>query len=59
MTEKFRFPIEGNADSVAARSPFSQSQEKMYTGVEQMLELSNEQEIANIVQESAMDQVTD
>ncbi len=59
MTEKFRFPIEGNADSVAARSPFTQSQEKMYTGVEQMLAPSNQQEIASIIQDSAMDQVTD
>ena len=59
MTEKFRFPMEGNADSVKARSPFTQSQEKMYTGVEQMLEPSSQQEIANIMQESAIDQVTD
>jgi hypothetical protein len=59
MTEKFRFPIEGDADSVAARSPFTQPQEKMYTGVEQMLEPSREAEIANIMQDSAMDQITD
>ena len=59
MTEKFRFPIEGNADSVAARSPFTQAQENMYTGVSQALEPSREAEIASIMQESAMDEITD
>ena len=59
MTEKFRFPIEGNADSVAARSPFTQSQEDIYMGVSQALEPSREQEIATLMQESAMDDITD
>jgi hypothetical protein len=59
MTENFRFPMEGNADNVAARSPFTQAQENMYTGVSQALQPSNEQEIATLMQESAMDQITD
>lgn len=59
MTEKFRFPIEGNADSVAARRPFTQPQEKMYTGVSQALEPSRKAELASIMQDSAMDQITD
>jgi hypothetical protein len=59
MTEKFRLPIEGNADNVAARSPFTQSQEDIYMGVSQALEPSKEAEIATLMQESAMDDITD
>ena len=53
MTEKFRLPIEGNADSVTARSPFTQTQ-----GVSQALQPSEDAELATLIQESAIDDVT-
>tara|TARA_B100000953_G_scaffold263560_1_gene230331 strand:- start:452 stop:1591 length:1140 start_codon:yes stop_codon:yes gene_type:complete len=58
MTEKFRLPIEGNADSIQARSPFTQSQENMYMGVSQALEPSDEMALQALIEEQAIDDVS-
>jgi hypothetical protein len=54
MTEKFRIPMEGNADSVAARSPFSDTP----TGMTQALQPSNEMALQSLIEEQAIDDVT-
>ena len=55
MSEKFRFPVEGDADRVMDRMPFSDSPE----GLKEILKPSREQEIANIMEESALDELSD
>ena len=55
MSEKFRFPVEGDADRVVDRMPFSDSPE----GLKEILKPSREQEIANIMEESALDELSD
>ena len=55
MTEKFRFPIEGDADRVMERMPFSDTPE----GVKDILKPSESQELANLMEEQAIDQAFD
>ena len=55
MSEKFRFPVKGDADRVMDRMPFSDSPE----GIKEILKPSREQEIANIMEESALDELSD
>ena len=54
MSEKFRFPVEGDADRVMDRMPFSDSPE----GIKEILKPSEEQELAQLMEEQAVDQAT-
>tara|TARA_Y100000310_G_scaffold90836_1_gene88130 strand:- start:1924 stop:3048 length:1125 start_codon:yes stop_codon:yes gene_type:complete len=52
MSEKFRFPIEGDADRVVDRMPFSDSPE----GLKEILKPSDEQELQALIEQQSVDE---
>tara|TARA_Y100000593_G_C4276546_1_gene320386 strand:+ start:195 stop:1319 length:1125 start_codon:yes stop_codon:yes gene_type:complete len=52
MSEKFRFPVEGDADRVMDRMPFSDSPE----GLKEILKPSDEQELQALIEQQSIDE---